>query len=281
MEIFNKIAPLKAFLRGLRRSDQAVGLVPTMGALHNGHLALISSSKRENSLTVCTIYVNPTQFNNPADLQKYPRNLDQDVELLRKVECDVVFCPDTEEMYGEKSYLKFDFGHLDKVMEGKFRPGHFSGVALVVSKLFNIVQPNNAYFGQKDWQQFAIINQVVSELKFDLTLNFIPTLRESDGLAMSSRNQRLNGHQRQKATVFYQALLAARESLKAGNDVSLVKALVGDMLENKEGVSLEYFEVAESKNLNVLEIVKGADKPIMCIAGYVDDIRLIDNMFLD
>ena len=252
-----------------------------MGALHNGHLALISSSKRENSLTVCTIYVNPTQFNNPVDLQKYPRNLDQDVELLRKVECDVVFCPDTEEMYGEKSYLKFDFGHLDKVMEGKFRPGHFSGVALVVSKLFNIVQPNNAYFGQKDWQQFAIINQVVSELKFDLTLNFIPTLRESDGLAMSSRNQRLNGHQRQKATVFYQALLAARESLKAGNDVSLVKALVGDMLENKEGVSLEYFEVAESKNLNVLDIVKGADKPIMCIAGYVDDIRLIDNMFLD
>ena len=252
-----------------------------MGALHNGHLALISSSKRENSLTVCTIYVNPTQFNNLADLQKYPRNLARDLELLKEVECDAVFCPDTEEMYSEKSYLKFDFGTLDKVMEGKFRPGHFSGVALVVSKLFNIVQPNNAYFGQKDWQQFAIINQVVSELKFDLTLNFIPTLRESDGLAMSSRNQRLNGHQRQTATIFYQALLAARESLKAGNDVSSVKELVTDMLKNKEGVSLEYFEVAESKNLNVLEIVKGADKPIMCIAGYVDDIRLIDNMFLD
>ena len=252
-----------------------------MGALHNGHLALISSSKRENSLTVCTIYVNPTQFNNLADLQKYPRNLDQDVELLRKVECDVVFCPDTEEMYSEKSYLKFDFGHLDKVMEGKFRPGHFSGVALIVSKLFNIVQPNNAYFGQKDWQQFAIINQVVSELKFDLNLHFIPTLRESDGLAMSSRNQRLNRRQRQNATVFYRALLGARESLKAGNEVSSVKELVTDMLKNKEGVSLEYFEVAESKNLNVLEIVKGADKPIMCIAGYVDDIRLIDNMFLD
>jgi pantoate--beta-alanine ligase len=281
MEIFNKIAPLKAFLKGLEGSDQAVGLVPTMGALHNGHLALISSSKRENSLTVCTIYVNPAQFNNLADLQKYPRNLDKDVELLQKVECDVVFCPDNEEMYSEKSYLKFDFGHLDQVMEGKFRPGHFSGVALVVSKLFNIVQPDNAYFGQKDWQQFAIINQIVSELKFDLRLRFIPTLRESDGLAMSSRNQRLNGPQRQNATIFYRALMHARENFKAGNEVSFVKALVKEMVENKEGLSLEYFEVAESENLNVLEIVKGADKPIMCIAGYVDDVRLIDNMFLD
>ncbi len=281
MEIFNKIAPLKAFLKGLRRSDQAVGLVPTMGALHNGHLALISSSKRENSLTVCTIYVNPAQFNNLADLQKYPRNLDNDLELLRKAECDVVFCPDTEEMYSEKSHLKFEFGHLDRVMEGKFRPGHFSGVALVVSKLFNIVQPHNAYFGQKDWQQFAIINRIVNELKFGLTLHFVPTLRESDGLAMSSRNQRLNGKERQLATVFYHALQQAREVLKSGNEISIAKNLVKQMVEDTEGVTLEYFEVAERKNLNVLEIVKGADDPIMCIAGYVGDIRLIDNMFLD
>ena len=187
----------------------------------------------------------------------------------------------TEEMYSEKSFLKFDFGHLDKVMEGKFRPGHFSGVALVVSKLFNIIQPHHAFFGQKDWQQFVIINQIVTELKFGLSLHFVPTVREPDGLAMSSRNQRLQGEQRQKATIFYKGLRSARESLNSGKDVSAVKTFVTDMIENTEGVELEYFEVAESKNLNVLEIVKGADKPIMCIAGYVGDIRLIDNMFLD
>src|SRR5688500_9717950 len=161
-------------------------------------------------------------------------------------------------MYPATSHLKFDLGQLGKVMEGKFRPGHFSGVALVVSKLFNIVRPDNAYFGQKDWQQFAIINQIVSELKFDLKLHFISTLRESDGLAMSSRNQRLNGNQRPNATVFYRALLRAKEGLKAGNEVSFVKALVKSMVEDKEGISLEYFEVVESENLNVLEIVKGA-----------------------
>ena len=170
MEIFKKIAPLKVYLEEIRRSGKTIGLVPTMGALHNGHLALIGASKAQNSYTICSIYVNPMQFNNPADLQKYPRNLDQDIKLLAAAGCDAVFCPDNEEMYEGKSVLKFDFGDLDKVMEGKYRPGHFSGVALVVSKLFNIVNPDNAYFGQKDWQQFAVIQQVVLELKFGLDL---------------------------------------------------------------------------------------------------------------
>lgn len=281
MEIFKEIAPLKAFLKEVKTSNKSIGLVPTMGALHRGHLSLISSSKAENSLTVCSIYVNPTQFNNPSDLQKYPRNLKLDVEFLQKAECDVVFCPDNDEMYSEKPLLRFDFGDLSSIMEGEFRPGHFSGVALAVSKLFNIVQPQNAYFGQKDWQQFAIVTQVVSELKFDLQLHCVPTLREIDGLAMSSRNQRLNQIQRKDATVFYEALQAASESFKGGKNVSFIKALVKEMVETKEDVVLEYFEVVESKNLNVLEIVKGADKPIMCIAGYVGEVRLIDNMFLD
>src|SRR5690349_22407745 len=163
MEIFKEIAPLKAFLRAKKQAQQSIGLVPTMGALHNGHISLIETSKVANSLTVCSIFVNPAQFNNPSDLLKYPRTLDKDISLLEKVECDVIFCPDSAEMYPEPATIKFDFGQLDKVMEGKFRPGHFSGVALVVSKLFNIVEPDRAYFGQKDWQQFSIIRQMVDE----------------------------------------------------------------------------------------------------------------------
>jgi pantoate--beta-alanine ligase len=281
MEIFKKITLLRAYLEKNRKTGNTIGLVPTMGALHKGHLALIEASKRDNSFTICSIYVNPTQFNNPADLEKYPRNIEQDVELLKKVGCDAVFCPENEEMYQEASILKFEFGNLDKVMEGKFRPGHFSGVALVVSKLFNIVAPDNAYFGQKDWQQFAIIRQVVSELKFDLTLHGVPTLREPDGLAMSSRNLRLNDMQRRSAIVFYQALIAAKENLKKGKEIATVKQLIEGMIRKTAGVTLEYFEVAESKNLNVLDSVNGAERPILCIAGYVGEVRLIDNMFLN
>src|SRR5690349_17596092 len=170
MQVFNEVAPLKAFLEAKKREGKTVGLVPTMGALHAGHLSIIEASKVANDITVCSIYVNPTQFNNPSDLQKYPRTFDKDTESLKKVECDVLFYPVNEEMYAGSSLLKFDFGHLDKVMEGRFRPGHFSGVALVVSKLFHIVEPHNAYFGQKDWQQFTIIRQLVEELKFNLTL---------------------------------------------------------------------------------------------------------------
>jgi len=281
MEIFKKIAPLKVYLEEIRRSGQTIGLVPTMGALHKGHIALISASRAQNSRTICSIYVNPMQFNNAADLQKYPRSLEQDVKLLEAAACDVLFYPDNEDMYEGKSVLKFDFGDLDKVMEGKYRPGHFSGVALVVSKLFNIVNPDNAYFGQKDWQQFAVIQQVVTELKFGLTLHSIPTLRETDGLAMSSRNLRLNGMERQQATIFYNALRLAKEKLKKGEEIAGVKRLVGEMVEKADGVKLEYFEVAESKSLNLLEAVDGVERPILCIAGYVGEVRLIDNMFLN
>jgi len=281
MEIFKKIAPFRAFLKEIRGTGKSIGLVPTMGALHKGHLALIKTSQAENSLTVCSIYVNPTQFNNPVDLQKYPRTLDKDVDLLEKVGCDVVFCPDNDEMYEGESQLHFDFGVLDKVMEGRFRPGHFSGVALVVSKFFNIVLPDKAYFGQKDWQQFAIIKKVVEELKFNIQLHSIPTYREHDGLAMSSRNLRLSGVQREKATVFYHALMAAKDQLNHGKDVRDVKLLVNNMINGTQDVRLEYFEVADSTNLNVLDFVNGAKKPILCIAGYVGDVRLIDNTFLD
>lgn len=280
MEIFKQIAPLKAFLRYLKCQGKSVGLVPTMGALHAGHISLIKASKVENHITVSSIFVNPVQFNNQNDLVKYPRNIEKDTELLESVGCDVLFNPENTEMYPKTSVLKLDFGDLDKVMEGKFRQGHFSGVALVVSKLFNIVQPDYAYFGQKDWQQFAIIEKLTEELNFHIRLRSVPTLRESDGLALSSRNQRLNASQRALASVFYKGLLEAGTALRAGKSIREVKPHVQAFVEQYPGVHLEYFEVADSKNLNLLENVDQSSKPIMCIAGYVGEIRLIDNMFI-
>ena len=281
MVIFNEIAPLKAFLRAKKKEGKTIGLVPTMGALHAGHLSIIQVSKSQNQITVCSIYVNPTQFNNPQDLQHYPRTLDKDTKSLEKVECDVLFYPDNHEMYPSESVMKLQFGALDSIMEGRFRPGHFSGVGVVVSKLFHIIEPDNAYFGQKDWQQFTVITRLVEELKFNVILHSVPTLREEDGLAMSSRNLRLSAADRITALFFHAALLTAKKALNEGESIELVKSRITNMASHHPDVRLEYFEVADSENLNVLENVKAATRPIMCIAGFVGEVRLIDNMFLD
>lgn len=281
MEIFKQIAPLKAFLRDLKCQGKSVGLVPTMGALHNGHISLFRASKAGNQVTVGSIFVNPIQFNNHNDLIKYPRTIEKDTQLLETVGCDVLFSPENEEMYPKKATIVMDFGHLDKIMEGKFRPGHFSGVALVVSKLFNIVQPDQAYFGQKDWQQFAVIQRLTEEMNFYIKLHSVATLREEDGLALSSRNLRLDPEQRKKANIFYKGLLEAKTALARGSSLARVKDTVRGMIEAHPDVRLEYFELADSKNLNLLENVEESRQPIMCIAGYIGEIRLIDNMFLD
>lgn len=276
MHVFREIGPLKAFLKE-KNTQQSIGLVPTMGALHQGHISLLSASKSENDLTVCSIYVNPTQFNNPSDLEKYPRTLEADLNLLEKHGCDVVFAPSNTEMYEAPSSIKFDFGELDKVMEGQFRPGHFSGVALVVSKLFHIVAPNVAYFGQKDFQQFKVIEKLTSELKFDLKLRCMPILREEDGLAMSSRNQRLSSEQRKKSIVLYESLILAKEFLAKGQSLSSVKDQIKQKCE-AVSVKLEYLELAEAKNLKLTENVTGEN--VLLIAGYVGEVRLIDNILL-
>lgn len=281
MEIFKQITPLKAYLKELKCREKSVGLVPTMGALHDGHSSLIRASKAANDLTVASIFVNPIQFNNPNDLLKYPRSLEKDIKLLESEGCDVLFTPANEEMYPKESTLKLDFGPLDRVMEGQFRPGHFSGVAVVVSKLFHIVEPDHAYFGQKDWQQFTIIRKLTEELNFNVVLHSVPTLRENDGLALSSRNRRLNDEQRKVATVFYRALVQAKNSLKEGKSIDAVKPEVQAFVQNTSGARLEYLEMVDSKNLNGLKNVEEAAQPILCIAGYVGDVRLIDNMFLD
>jgi pantoate--beta-alanine ligase len=211
---------------------------------------------------------------------KYPRVLEEDIKLLEEVHCDVLFCPADTEIYPTEPHIKFDFGPLDKVMEGKFRPGHFSGVGLVVSKLLNIIQPDVAYFGQKDWQQFAVITQLVTELNFDVKLQSVATLRERSGLALSSRNMRLTEKERVQASVFFRALKSAQQELSQGKNLSEVKSSVKNIVESEKGITLEYFELVDSKNLNQLENVSQSEHPILCIAGFVGEVRLIDNMFV-
>ncbi len=279
MHIFREIGPMKAYLKRERSNLSTVGLVPTMGALHAGHMSLLHASKKENAITVCSIYVNPTQFNNLADLEKYPRTLDKDIQMLVATECDAVFCPDNSMMYPAVSQLKFDFGALDKILEGEFRPGHYSGVALVVSKLFNLVQPNRAYFGQKDFQQFRVISRLVEELKFDLSLVCAPIVREVDGLAMSSRNMRLNAAERKRAVILYQSLKQTRDRLLQGESFSQLRKTVATQC-NLNNVKLEYLALADRENLTQLDNITDPSRAILLIAAQVGDVRLIDNLFL-
>jgi len=281
MVIFKEIGPLIAFLHDKRLQGNSIGFVPTMGALHSGHLELVKASKKANSITVCSIFVNPAQFNNTSDLEKYPRTAEQDIHGLESVRCDVLFHPEKEAMYKRPTTIRFDFGSLDKVFEGEFRPGHFSGVALVVAKLFNIVNPTRAYFGQKDFQQFKIISRLVDELNFNIELICFPTQREPDGLAMSSRNLRLSADERKSALVFYRALCFAKSELQNGTDLKSVKDKVSEMCSQEPYVRLEYFAIADGENLNQLQNVKQSNQSILLIAGFVGDIRLIDNMFVD
>lgn len=281
MEIFREIKALRAYLGHRKKQTDTIGFVPTMGALHQGHLSLIAQSKAENRITVCSIFVNPTQFNNPADLEKYPRDLDRDIQLLREANCDVLFVPDVKEMYAQKNSVKIDFGYLDKILEGEFRPGHFSGVALVVSKLFNIVQPSVAYFGQKDFQQYKIVSVLAEELLFEVQLKSVRTLREPDGLAMSSRNQRLTPDQRKKAIVFYQSLLLTKQWLTEKIAVAEIIERIKKKFEAIDDVRLEYLVVANAENLKPVESVSIEPNTVILIAGYVGEIRLIDNLLLE
>jgi len=279
MDIFSQIGPLRAFLEQKKSLGKSVGFVPTMGALHDGHLALIKESGNENDITVCSIYVNPTQFNNASDLDKYPRTIERDIEMLKSVGCSILFNPSNEEIYPERSIIRFDFGPLEHILEGEFRPGHFSGVAKVVSKLLNIVQPDIAYFGQKDFQQFKVVECLVSELKFNVQLRCVPIQREKDGLAMSSRNMRLNSEQRKNAVVFYEALQLAKYQLKEGVSMSAIRVETKKYCELKEGVRLEYIELADTSNFVLQESV--TTNKILLIAGYVGEVRLIDNLLLN
>lgn len=278
MLILNTIQETQDYLKSQIQAGKTIGFVPTMGALHAGHISLIERAKQENDLAVSSIFVNPTQFNNPEDLKKYPRTLEKDCEMLLPAGCDVVFAPSPEEMYPSLPILRMDFGTLETVMEGKFRPGHFNGVGIVVSKLFNIVKPNKAYFGQKDLQQVAVIRCMVQDLSFDLELISCPTLREADGLAMSSRNTRLSPEARVLAPQIYKVLTLAKEKLQAGFSVKEMQVAVNEHFAKFPEFSLEYFEAADFDTLLPIEAKIEDGKNALCIAAFLGSVRLIDNI---
>ncbi len=280
METIKQTSVLRSKIQAMRCGGSRIGFVPTMGALHEGHLQLLRASAKENDVTICSIFVNPIQFNNPDDYTLYPRNLEQDIALLQTVGCDYLFAPSAEEVYPQQTLLQFSFGMLETVMEGTHRPGHFNGVATVVSKLFHLVQPHKAYFGQKDLQQVAILRQLVQALSFDLELVCFPTVREANGLALSSRNKRLTADQQQQATHLYKSLRLAEEQL-GRMPVAAVKQGVAAYLSGVGEVELEYFEVADPVTLQPLEEAGKGREIALCIAAHVGDVRLIDNILVN
>lgn len=280
MKVFNTHSEIRQFLKKERCNGSKIGLVPTMGALHQGHLSLIQQSISNGDFSVASIFVNPTQFNKPEDLEKYPRNQQRDLEMLKTAGCQAVFLPSVEEMYPHKVNLSINFGSLESELEGRFRPGHFAGVGLVVSKLFNMIQPDNAYFGQKDLQQYYIIKQLVDQLSFPIALHMAPIIRETHGLAMSSRNERLSDNDRLQAGTIYKALTEAKKILVKDGKIAEAKGLVNELFESAPRLTLEYFEAIDTRSFKPLETIGESVHVALCIAAEIGQVRLIDNVLL-
>jgi pantoate--beta-alanine ligase len=278
MEITSKLTEIQSIVKESRRFGKTVGFVPTMGALHEGHLTLLRQAKKENNIAVVSVFVNPTQFNNPEDLEKYPRNLESDYALLKNAGCDIVFVPTVEEMYptGLKTE-NWSFGNLTKVMEGANRPGHFDGVATVVKRLFEAVPANRAYFGKKDYQQLTIIESMVEMLKIPITIVGVGIVRETDGLAMSSRNMRLTQNQRDNAPQIYRTLKKVVE-MALKNNLAEIQLFVVQSINSIPEFELEYFEIADSRTLETLSELDLSRPTMGFIVVNVGNIRLIDNI---
>jgi pantoate--beta-alanine ligase len=276
MQIFSTVSELKKTLSVY--SQKSIGFVPTMGALHSGHIQLVKRALAENDLVVCSVFVNPTQFNNPEDLKKYPRTLEADQAMLAEAGCHMLFAPSVEEMYPTMPALKFDFGSLEHIMEGKFRPGHFNGVGIVVSKLFHMVWPTRAYFGQKDIQQVAVVNRLINDLSFQLELVVCDTIREADGLAMSSRNRRLSAEARVEANEIYASLELGKNLLLKGESVENVQITIKEFYSSKPNFTLEYYEITDFESLESITKVAVGKRTAIVIAAFLDGVRLIDNL---
>lgn len=277
MKIVHAIKDLQEALADLRAQGKTVGLVPTMGALHAGHASLVKRSVAENDATVVSVFVNPTQFNDKNDLAKYPRTLEADCRLMEQCGATVVFAPSVEEIYPEPDTRHFSFPPLDTVMEGAYRPGHFNGVCQIVSKLFDLVKPDRAYFGEKDFQQLAIIREMVRQLKFPLQIVGCPIVRESDGLALSSRNTRLSAEQRQQALKISQTLFASVD-YAATHTVAQTQQFVEDAIAAAPGLRLEYFELVDGNTLQKIADWGDTDYAVGCITVFCGEVRLIDNI---
>lgn len=277
MKIFTTRKDLSEYLDQLRCDGAVIGFVPTMGALHRGHLSLLAQAQQETDKVVCSIFVNPTQFNDPKDLEKYPRPIAADIEKLEQAGCDVLFNPEVDEMYAGNEQWHLEIGELEHLLEGEFRPGHYQGVTQVVYKLFDIVKPDIAFFGQKDYQQFLIIQKMVELLKLPVKLVMCPILREVDGLAMSSRNIHLTEDDRRHALILSKALNWFCKNVDRNNIVSFIQECKR-MISAEPGVQLEYFEAADVDNLHTAN--ESTSDIVVLVAAKVGNIRLIDNMIL-
>ena len=277
MELTRTIQEVSPVVERLTGNAGSLGLVPTMGSLHEGHISLINRSFEENPHTVVSIFVNPTQFNDKKDFESYPRNLDEDLGILEELGVDLVFAPGERDIYPEPDTRVFDFGGLDRVMEGKFRPGHFNGVAQVVSKLFGILHPEVAYFGEKDFQQLAIIRRMVARLKIPVRITGCPIVREPDGLAMSSRNRLLSPEQRTSAARIHQALVRAREKAGTGSIDAMISETIA-FIEGDPNLQVEYFEIVNDASLLPVSSWNEPGDKRGCLAVFAGQVRLIDNM---
>ncbi len=280
MIIFKKAADIGQFLHKKGKKDKETGFIPTMGALHQGHLSLIETARKSGNLVICSIFVNPTQFNDPKDFQNYPITIEADIDKLERSGCDALFLPSVEEMYpdGLSGTTPFDLGYLETVLEGKYRPGHFQGVCQVVHRLLAIIPADFMYLGQKDFQQCMVLKKMTELKKLNTKIIICPTLREGDGLAMSSRNMRLDGESRKKAVEISRLLLHIKSSVRPG-DLSTLKNEAVKKL-NDQGFKTDYVEIADADTLELIDHWDGNNKLVALCAAFIGEVRLIDNMLL-
>jgi len=281
MILFKNTIPLSGWLASRRAESRPIGFVPTMGALHEGHLSLIAASRRENGCTVASIFVNPTQFNDPKDFEKYPVTIEKDIEWLETAGVDALFLPSVEEMYPEGTgrLKQYDLGYLETILEGKYRPGHFQGVCNVMERLLDRVKPDNLYMGQKDYQQCMVVKRLLQLMGTPVRLHPCPTLREADGLAMSSRNMRLSPADRENATAIFRALHQLMAHLNAGTVTTLCTEAMA--LLTLHQFTIDYLEIADAETLEMVHNWDGQQKIVALTAAYLHEVRLIDNLLLN
>ncbi len=282
MEILKSRAQIESYVERNRECGKRIGFAPTMGALHKGHISLYEHAKKENDLVISSIYVNPTQFNNKQDLEKYPRNVENDISILEKSGfVDAVYLPSTEELYPDGLNAdEYDFEGLENEMEGEFRPGHFNGVGTVVERLFRHVKPDNAYFGEKDYQQLAIIRKMTEKKNLPVKINGVATLREENGLAMSSRNERLSAKQKEAAAIIHETLIKVNDWFRIIT-IPEINDRVSEIFEKQPGMVLQYFKIADEETLKETDFFYLDRNYRAFIAVFAGEVRLIDNMHLD
>jgi pantoate--beta-alanine ligase len=281
MILFKKAADINGWLLKSKAAGKKIGFVPTMGALHQGHTSLIQASKQAGSISVCSIFVNPAQFNDTKDFDNYPSTIEKDIDALEKAGCDVLFLPSLSEMYpaGMGNAKIYNLGYLETVLEGKYRPGHFQGVCLVVHRLLKIIPCNELYLGQKDYQQCMVIKKLIELEKINTTIHICPTLREASGLAMSSRNMRLPAEARAHALKIFETLSYLKNNIKPGYLTALKQTAI-DSLTNT-GFKVEYVEIADAGNLDIINHWNGNKKLVAVAAAFLGEVRLIDNLLLN